>query len=111
MPWYHKTLKDMKSAIEREEWDTVVDILKQHNRQYPGQEIAHDISDVNVRIDTYGEALRTMFGILLPYIKERKAPVGNDKTILSVKVDEAINAAAMFERTITDLIKEGKFLT
>jgi len=94
-----------------EDWDEVVKILAQHNFNYPTKEIKHDIRDVTIRITDYQDALHNIYGILFPYMKNKKrTPIGHDITVLSVSVDKAINASYFFERTIKHLIKKEKFI-
>lgn len=110
MAWFHKTLKDMKVAIEKEDWDEVVKILAQHNRKYPTKEVEHDITNITARIKDYEDALSNIFSILRPYMRKEINPKGGALDILDNQADKAINAAYFFEKTIKHLIKEGKFM-
>jgi|ETN01SMinimDraft_4_1059930.scaffolds.fasta_scaffold13812_3 hypothetical protein len=63
MAWYVRSLEKMKKAAKKENWDEVYEILKEHNRYYvhdknkPKDSCENDISNTEIRIQTYGNAL------------------------------------------------------
>ena len=64
MSWYHKTLKDMKRAAEREDWNEVVRILKQHNEKFDDEGFEHGISEARIRMGDYDTALNQINNLL-----------------------------------------------
>ena len=108
MGWFHKSLTDMKDAIEREDWPQVKKILQQHNRSLDrgAPEVQHDLADIAGRISQYGEDI-TQISRMLEAEMSRDAKT---KDLMLIRVDSAINAAYFFERTIIHLIKKRKFM-
>jgi len=100
----------MKKAAEEENWDEVTKILKDHLKIYKREGYKHHISNVGTRINTYDQALANVHVIMSDWIAEKKPPIGGDITMLQVQIDQAINAAAMFERTLKFLISKERFL-
>lgn len=107
MAWFHKTLTDMKAAIEREDWQEVKRILQQHNRSLDAEapEIEHDLSDIAIRISQYGQDITEISKMLAAQVQGR-----NTKDLMLAKVNSAIDQAGTFERTIIHLIGERKFM-
>ncbi|MBI2112455.1 hypothetical protein HYT52_02890 [Candidatus Woesearchaeota archaeon] len=107
MAWYQRTLKDMKKAIESEDWDKVKVILQQHNQSLDREapRVEHDISDISLRVSQYGQDMDQIRIMLKAQIRGRNA-----KDDMLLKVESAINQAYFFERTILHLIKERKFM-
>lgn len=112
MAWFHKTLGDMRVAIEQEKWKKVKRIADQHSRMLYGKEMERNLRRAAVLLDTYLEKMRNIDIIITSPKEEKKArtPVGNDITILKVMAQEAQGAIAQFEEIIQKLIKEGKFM-
>ncbi|HLC51868.1 MAG TPA: hypothetical protein VJI98_01340 [Candidatus Nanoarchaeia archaeon] len=106
MAWFHKSLQNMKKAIEQENWSEVKKILQQHRRSLDkhAPEVQHDLSDIAGRISQYGEDI-TQISILLANRNRN-----NNKNYMLAKVNSAINEAFFFEETIMHLIKERKFM-
>ncbi len=107
MAWFHKSLIDMKSAIEREDWEEVRKILQQHNRSLETESprVKHDLADIGGRISQYSEDLDQISRMLVSQMR------GNDtKGYMLLKVESAIAQAHFFEQTILHLIKERKFM-
>ena len=107
MAWFQKSLKDMKEAIEREDWVEVKRILQQHDRSLDREspEVQHDLSEIGHRISQYGEDLNQISRMLASQMRGQ-----NTKDYMLLKVDSAINEAHFFEQTILHLIKERKFM-
>ncbi len=107
MAWFHKSLNDMKVAIEREDWDEVKRILQQHNRSMEEHvpRVQHDISDISHRISQYGADI-TQISAMLAARRNGQ----NTKDLMLTKVTSAIEQAHFFEETIIQLIKERKFM-
>lgn len=107
MAWFHKSLTDMKSAIEREDWEEVKKILQQHHRSLDTEspKVTHDLVDIGHRISQYSEDLDQLLRMLA---SQRRG--SNTKKYMLLKVDSAINQAHFFERTIIHLIQERKFM-
>jgi len=108
MVWFQKSLKDMKEAIEREDWAEVKRILQQHNRSLDREspEVQHDLSEIGHRISQYGEDLNQISRMLDSKIRSGS----NTKDLMLIKVESAIKEAYFFEQTILHLIKERKFM-
>ena len=107
MAWFHKSLSDMKEAIEREDWAEVKKILQQHNRSLDvkSPRVEHDISGIHLNISQYSEDLDQISKMLA----SQKGKDDNKELMLN-KVDSAIKHAYFFEQTILHLIKERKFM-
>jgi hypothetical protein len=43
------------------------------------------------------------------YLDDKNKKMGLDETIIKIKIDEALNAAHMFERILIPLVKGKKF--
>ena len=99
MAWFHNTLKDMKKAIEREDWDEVKRLLALHNFHHYGRnvkkEIEHDIYSIGMIISDYGDNLIQ----ILAGLSYEGSEVSN-KDHMITKVDDAIECALRFEETI-----------
>ena len=109
MAWFSKTLKDMESAIEKENWEEAKDILKKHNQYVQtevDQKVKYDLANMARHIQWYHESLDIVSRVL----NQKGGPVGGDIYPLKAKIQEAINSAAMFERILMDLIKISKKL-
>ena len=107
MAWFHRTLQDMKKAIEREDWVEVKKILQQHNRSLDREapKVEHNISDISYRISKYGEDITQISAMLADQMNGR-----DTKDLMLLKVESAIEQAHFFEETILHLIKERKFM-
>lgn len=107
MAWFHKSLKDMKRAIEQEDWEKVTGILQQHNRCLDNEapEVKHDISELANRVSQYSADI-----VQISLMLESQMKGKNNKALMLSKVESAINQAFFFEKIIIRLIKEHKFM-
>ena len=107
MAWFHKSLTDLKGAIEREDWVEVKKILQQHHRSLDKEspKVEHDLSDIGHRITQYSEDLDQISRMLASQMRGT-----NTKDLMLLKVGSALNEAHFFEQTILHLIQERKFM-
>ena len=107
MAWFHKSLQNIKKAIELEDWGEVKKILQEHNRSLDknAPEVQHDLSDIAHRISQYGEDITQISLLLASQMSGR-----NTKDLMVIKVESAINQSHFFEQTIMHLIKQRKFM-
>ncbi|UCD04241.1 MAG: hypothetical protein JSW73_01215 [Candidatus Woesearchaeota archaeon] len=111
MAWFHKSLKDMKVAIEKEDWKEVIKILKQHNSPREDRRIRSDIGEISHTISDYREHIQQIYAAIYQYAEGKRTYVEKyEKDHMLLKVNAAIRCALKFEEVIKHLIKEGKFL-
>lgn len=110
MAWFHKTLGDMRTAIEKEEWQKVKDICDEHFEPHLKEEMHKRLNRASTHLSTYFQKLSNINNIISRINqKEARTPVGVQITILKVMAKEAQESIYFFEKTIQRLIKEGKF--
>ena len=110
MAWFHKTLGDMRKAIEEEDWQKVKKIADEHTNPTNLHKMDEDLGMTATLLQTYSKKMTNIQNIVTNVkTKKTKVPVGTAVTILKISAKEAQDAMFHFERIIKRLIVEGKF--
>ena len=110
MAWFHKTLTDMRRAIDEEDWQKVKDIADEHLKPLDSRERDEGLTRAAILIQTYDQQLSNISAIIgSPNRQKAKTPVGGEIVTLKNCVKSAQEAMQQFEIIIKKMIKASKF--
>jgi len=110
MAWFHRTLTDMRRAIEEHNWQKVKDITDEHLKPLDSLERDEGLTRAAILIQTYDQQLSNISAIIgTPNRAKAKIPVGGEITDLKNCVKAAQEAMQRFEIIIKKMIKASKF--
>ncbi len=111
MAWFHKSLKEAKELIQRNDWERALAILKSHNLTKDKESLVkRSISEIHKDLNDYSRSVLYNMVLLEAFIRETQQADEDSRRSSIEQIDIAITAAERFEKTILTLIKEGKFM-